>query len=331
MVQADAAQTLKLEPEPQAPALFVSGLRKDHGGGRGVLGADFTVPCGSVTAFIGVNGAGKSTTLKCIMGLARPDAGEIRVFGALANFESRRAIGFLPEERGLAPRERARDVIAFYGRLKGMSRRAGLRRADALLERIGLGARGRAQIGELSKGNAQRVQILCSIVHEPALLILDEPFSGLDPIAQSEVQALFAEHRSGGGAILFSTHSMASAEQLCDRVVALSRGRTVFEGDVAAATGRAPHGAYVTVVDDAALLAVSAALGGEAQALAGRMGEALRWRVLLPAHVPYVALMRELASREVAVLGFEPIQANLEGAFWALAQDEAALAREEAA
>jgi ABC-2 type transport system ATP-binding protein len=326
-----AAHANAYPPEPQAPALVVAGLHKDHGGGRGVLGADFNVPRGSVTAFIGVNGAGKSTTLKCVMGLARPDAGEIRLFGAPASFETRRTIGFLPEERGLAPRERARDVIAFYGRLKGMARTAALARADQLLERIGLGARGRARIGELSKGNAQRVQILCAIVHEPELLILDEPFSGLDPIAQSEVQALFVEHRAHGGAILFSTHSMAVAEQLCDRVVVLSKGRTVFEGDVAAATGRAPHGAYVTVVDDAALLQVCAALGGEAQAFPGRMGEALRWRVLLPAHVPYVALMRELAARETALLGFEPIQANLEGAFWALAKDEPELAGREAA
>ena len=310
-------------PADVAP-LQVAGLSKVYGSGVGVHDVSFVVPPGSVTAFIGVNGAGKSTTLKCVMGLAAKDAGDIRLYGEAASFARRRAIGFLPEERGLAPRDRARDAIAFSGRLQGMGRRDAYRRADALLERIGLGARGRARVSELSKGNAQRVQILSAIAHDPALLILDEPFSGLDPLAQAEVQSLFVEHRARGGAILFSTHAMSVAERLCDRVVVVSKGRTVFEGDMAAAAEHAPHGVYVTVQDDAALLQTVARLGGRAEAFAGKIGQSMRWRVLLPKTVPYVALMRALAERELSVDGFEPIQADLEGAFFSLARDEAA-------
>ncbi|MFN3515211.1 MAG: ABC transporter ATP-binding protein [Phenylobacterium sp.] len=310
---------------PSAPdALKVAGLRKIYEGGRGVSGVDLSVPAGAITGFIGVNGAGKSTTLKAVMGLVSPQAGRIEILGEPSNFESRRAVGFLPEERGLAPRERARDVIAFHGRLKGMDRRRAYARADELLERIGLAGRRRARIEDLSKGNAQRVQILCALVHKPALLVLDEPFTGLDPIAQAEVQSLFAEQRARGGAILFSTHSMAVAERLCDRVAILAGGRTVFEGEVAEAAAHAPNGAYVTLEDAEALLEVAAALGGEARPFPSRMGEALRWRVLLPAHVPYVSLMRAMAERGLAIQGFEPIEPGLEGAFWALSEKKAA-------
>jgi len=310
-------------PPPLAP-LRVAHLKKTYAGGRGVSDVSFTVAAGSITGFIGVNGAGKSTTLRAVMGLILPDAGAVELFGQPTSFAARNRLGFLPEERGLAPRERARDAIAFHARLKGLPRRAAYARADMLLERIGLSGRVRARIGDLSKGNAQRVQILCAVAHRPEMLILDEPFSGLDPIAQAEVQSLFDEFRSQGGAILFSTHSMAVADRLCDHVVILSEGRTVFEGAVAEAATHAPHGVYVTINDDAALLEVVRALGGEAQAFPSKLSDAMRWRVLLPPTVPYPALMRALAERELAVHGFEPIQADLEGAFWTLAGQRAA-------
>ena len=309
--------------------LQVSNLAKRYGGGKGVEDVSLSVAAGTITGFIGINGAGKSTTLRCILGLVRPDAGEIRLFGRPADTAARRRVGFLPEERGLFPRDRARDVIAFNARLKGMGRRAALASADALLERIGLGGRQSARIETLSKGNAQRVQILCALAHGPDLLILDEPLSGLDPIAQSEVLSLFAEFRAGGGAILFSTHSMAAAETLCDTVVVLAGGRTVFEGPVAEASGRAPHGAVVVTADAAGLIAAAKAVGGEAGLLTGeisggggeavRIGEAARWRVLLPREVTHPALMRALAEHGVAIFAFESIKADLEGAFWALA------------
>jgi ABC-2 type transport system ATP-binding protein len=301
------------------PPLQVRGLAKRFPGGRGITDVSLTVAAGQITGFIGVNGAGKSTTLRCVLGLIEPDAGDIAFFGRPADAAVRRRIGFLPEERGLFPRERARDVIAFHARMKGMRRADALAAADQLLGRIGLAGRESNRIESLSKGNAQRVQILCALAHGPDLLLLDEPLSGLDPVAQSEVLSLFAEYRARGGAILFSTHSMAAAESLCDSVVMLAGGATVFEGPLAEAAGRAPHGAVVVTSDEAGLVAAAHALGGSARPMAARMGEAARWRVILPPEVTHPVLMRALAERAVPIFAFEPIKADLEGAFWDLA------------
>lgn len=300
--------------------LRVSALVRRFASGNGISNITLSVPAGSVTGFIGVNGAGKSTTLRCIMGLLKPDAGEIQLFGAPAGIASRKRIGFLPEERGLFPHERAREAIAFHGRLKGMRRRDALDAADRLLERIGLGKRRNEKLSTLSKGNAQRVQILCALVHEPQLLLLDEPLSGLDPVAQSDMLSLLAEYRGRGGAVLFSTHSMAAAEKVCDRVVMLSGGRTVFEGAIPEASALSPHGAEIITADAEGLTAAAQSIGGHAIPLASGMGEAGRWRVVLPRNVTHPALVRALAEYRVPILDFQPIQASLESAFWQLAK-----------
>ena len=300
--------------------LRVSALVRRFASGNGISNVSLSVPAGSVTGFIGVNGAGKSTTLRCIMGLLKQDAGEVELFGAPACIASRKRIGFLPEERGLFPHERAREAIAFHGRLKGMRRRHALDAADRLLERIGLGKRRNDKLSSLSKGNAQRVQILCALVHEPQLLLLDEPLSGLDPVAQSDMLSLLAEYRGRGGAVLFSTHSMPAAEKVCDRVVMLSGGRTVFEGAIPEASALSPHGAEVITADAEGLMAAAHAVGGRAIPLASGMGEAGRWRVVLPRNVTHPALVRALAEHRVPILDFQPIQANLESAFWQLAK-----------
>ena len=272
------------------PLLKLDDVAKRFGPRDVLKGVSFQVPAGSITGFIGVNGAGKSTTLKCVMGILEPDGGRVALFGGAPDFKSRSRIGFLAEERGLSLRERVRDVIAFHAALKGTPYAQALRRADALLERIGLQHRGKSRIGDLSKGNAQRIQLLCALAHGPSLLVLDEPFSGLDPVGQSEIQTLFSEHRASGGSILLSTHGMATAEKLCDRVVILSGGRAVFEGEVEAATALAPHGAYVSVDDEAALLEIAASLGGKATPFPSKLGSVLRWQVQLPQSVPYVSL-----------------------------------------
>ena len=306
-----------------AVALHIDGLAKRYLGGGGVEAISMTVQRGSVTGFIGVNGAGKSTTLRCILGLLRPDAGAITILGAPADTRSRRRIGFLPEERGLSPRERARDAIGFAARLKGLGRREAMHAADRLLERIGLGDCRGARIGELSKGNAQRVQILCALAHGPELLILDEPLSGLDPVGQSDILSLLAEFRAGGGAILFSTHSMSAAERLSDQIVILARGRTVFEGPLVEVAAGASHGAVVVTADEAGLFAAAAAIGGEVRPISAGLGEAARWRVTMPRQVTHPVLMRALAERSVAIFAFEPIKLDLESAFWDLAVPDA--------
>jgi ABC-2 type transport system ATP-binding protein len=299
--------------------LRVTALAKRFPGGAGIDGVSLSVPAGSITGFIGANGAGKSTTLRCVLGLIRPDSGQIRLFGAPPSRSARALIGFLPEERGLFAQERAREAIAFHGRLKGMERRQAYLAADALLERIGLGGRERTRIGALSKGNAQRVQVLCALVHRPHLLILDEPFSGLDPMAQSEMHSLFSEFRNQGGAILYSTHAMASAQSQCDRVVILADGRTLFEGTMVEASERAPHGAVVVTADGVGLLAALAVMGGQARPLSSASGQATSWHVVLPHAITHAKLIHALAERAVPVIAHQPLKPDLEGAFWNLA------------
>jgi len=303
--------------------LEIANLAKRFPGGGGISDVSFSVPRGSVTGFIGVNGAGKSTTLRCVLGLLEADAGQVALFGQPASSGARRRIGFLPEERGLFPHERASDAIAFHARLKGMKRREAHAAADRLLDRVGLGDRKTARLASLSKGNVQRVQILCALVHEPELLLLDEPLSGLDLLVQSEMLSLLAEFRAKGSAILFSTHSMAAAESICDRVVMLSGGRTVFEGALNDASRLAPHGAVVVTADVEGLAAAANAVGAEMFAMPSTIGEASRWRVVLPRHITHPALVAALAEHRVALLGFQPIEANLEGAFWHLAATRA--------
>ena len=296
--------------------LAVAALAKRFADGTGIHDVSFVVPAGSVTGFIGANGAGKSTTLRCILGLMQPDAGEIRVFGARWSKAVRAHIGFLPEERGLFPHERVRDAILFQGRLKGMRRRDALAAADRLLERAGLLHRSGDRIGSMSKGIAQRVQVLSALVHHPRLLVLDEPLSGLDPAAQTEMLSLFAEFRADGGAILFSTHAMASAEGFCDRVVMLAAGRTVFEGTVAEASRAGACGAIVATGDAAGLRAAVADLGGRVRPLPTAVGEPARWRVVLPLHVRHSALVHALDQRGVTHSALHPAKPDLETAFW---------------
>lgn len=306
-------------------------LRKDYGRGAGIFDVSLTVAAGSVTGFIGVNGAGKSTTLRCIMGLIRPDAGEVTLFGGPASRVGLRRIGFLPEERGLFPRERARDVVAFHARLKGVARNEAFRSADRLLERIGLEGRTRARIEDLSKGNAQRVQILCALAHRPDLLILDEPMSGLDPLAQSEVADLFSEFKAGGGGLLYSTHDLASAAKLCDQVVMLNKGRVVFDGPVEDAGSSAPHGAMIVTTDAEGLTSAAHSVGGEVSFISSGVHGGTRWSVSLPKTTPHPALLRALSEHAVPIFAFEPIEATLEAAFWRLSTGEAPVRVEERA
>jgi len=312
---------------PASHVLSVEDLRFRYGRARGVEQVAMSLAPGEITGFIGANGAGKSTTLRCIVGLLRPQGGLVRLFGRPADARGRRRIGFMPEERGLFPHERARDAIAFHGRMKGMPRREAFVAADRWLERVGLEARRAARIGDLSKGNAQRVQLLCALAHDPDLLILDEPLSGLDPMGQGEVLSLFAEFRARGGAILFSTHGLEKAEAVCDRVVVLAEGRTVFDGPTAEACGAVAHGAIVVTPHSEALLAVVAELGATAHPLSGGGQGAIRWRVVLPPAMSHAVLLRRLALETVALYAFEPVAPSLEAAFWDLtAQSRAEVA-----
>lgn len=221
-------------------AIEARGLVKRFGSRAAVDGVDLTVPAGAIFGFLGQNGAGKTTTLRMLLGILEPDGGERRLLGEDRPLRAAHRVGYLPEERGLYPAMTPREAIAYMGALRGLPWAEGRRRADALLEANGLGAQARARIKTLSKGMAQKVQLLATIVHEPDVIVLDEPFSGLDPVNQEGLEMLIRGERARGATILFSTHVMAHAERLCDSLVIIAQGRTRFSGTVDAARRTLP-------------------------------------------------------------------------------------------
>lgn len=224
-----------------APVIAARGLVKRFGGRPVVDGVDLLVPHGTIYGVLGPNGAGKTTTLRMLLGIIEPDGGERTLLGAPHPRDASDRVGYLPEERGLYPAMKAREAIAFMGALRGLPWKEGRVRAQTLLENAGLGHAADEKIRKLSKGMAQLVQLLGSVVHQPDLLVLDEPFSGLDPVNQERLEALILAERDRGATILFSTHVMAHAQRLCDRLAIIAGGKRRFEGTVAEARGTLPQ------------------------------------------------------------------------------------------
>jgi ABC-2 type transport system ATP-binding protein len=226
-------------PSDPAPyAVEGHGLVKRFGDFRAVDGIDIAVPAGSIYGVLGPNGAGKTTLLRMLLGIIDPDEGHRSLLGASEPLKQARAIGYLPEERGLYPAMKALEAIAFMGALRGLPLREGRRRGRELMEDHGLGDAIDKPVRALSKGMAQTVQLLGTIVHAPRLIVLDEPFSGLDAINQGKLEALIRRQAAQGVTILFSTHVIAHAERLCERIAIVAGGRIRFEGSVSAARDR---------------------------------------------------------------------------------------------
>ena len=213
-------------------ALTLEGVSKRYGDFQAVKDLSFQVEKGLVCGFLGPNGAGKTSTIRMILGLQTASAGRIDILGADDGRKVRDRIGFLPEERGLYKKMTPIDAIAFFGSLKGVPMAEGRRRAKEMLEAQGLGASRNKKMKDLSKGMAQKVQLIASVVHRPEFVILDEPFSGLDPVNQQGLEEVIRNLARDGATVLFSTHVMQHAERLCDKVVLLARGRKAFEGTV---------------------------------------------------------------------------------------------------
>ena len=213
-------------------AIRATDLVKDFAEKRAVDGVSLAVPTGSIYGLLGPNGAGKTTTLRMLLGIIDPSSGERRVLGRTRPIEAAHEIGYLPEERGLYPSMTPREAIAFMGALRGLHLADARRRADALLNDNGLGEWAKKPIRTLSKGMAQTVQLLGTLIHDPKLIILDEPFSGLDPINQGKLERLIRARAADGATIIFSTHVIAHAERLCERITIIAGGKVAFEGRV---------------------------------------------------------------------------------------------------
>jgi ABC-2 type transport system ATP-binding protein len=235
--------------------LDVRDVTKRFGDFTAVERVSFQVPQGSICGFLGPNGAGKTTTIRMILEIIRPTSGSIAVLGSPSSLAVRERIGYLPEEKGLYKKMKAAEIIEYFASLKGMPRRAARRRAHELLERYGLKDFAAKRTEALSKGMGQKLQVLASIAHDPEFVILDEPFSGLDPVNQQVLEEVIRDLASRGRTVLFSTHVMQHAQRLCDHIILIARGKMVFDGTVSEALNTLPRRLRIESDDDVAPLA----------------------------------------------------------------------------
>jgi ABC-2 type transport system ATP-binding protein len=212
--------------------LEVTGIVKDFGEVRALDGVSLSVGRGQIVGFLGPNGAGKSTTMRAIMGLIAIDAGSITWDGAPVTATTRRHFGYMPAERGMYPKMTVRDQLVYFARLAGTARRAAETAAVMWMERLGVAHRADDEVQALSSGNQQRVQLAIALVHDPQLLILDEPFSGLDPVAVENMKVILAEQIETGRSVLFSSHQLDLVTDVSRDVVIVDRGQVVLQGDV---------------------------------------------------------------------------------------------------
>ncbi|MEM9495800.1 MAG: ATP-binding cassette domain-containing protein [Pseudomonadota bacterium] len=315
-------------------SVSLTSVTKRYGAFTAVNDLSFSVQAGEIFGFLGPNGAGKTTSLRMMLDIVQPSAGAIEILGSPSAIPVRHRIGYLPEERGLYRKMKAADSIAYFAKLRGLDGRSATAKAHDLLERFGLGAFARTKNEALSKGMAQKVQLLATIAHDPELLILDEPFSGLDPINQEVLETLIHDLRMEGRTIIFSTHVMQHAERLCDRMLILAKGEKRFEGTLAEA--RAAFSGRIHVTTPAPREALEALRSVDAvHPEAGGGGGQKRYGVDLSQQAGPQDFLREAVGAGMEISHFEEAGATLHDIFVALAGDEdeaaAPVARREAA
>src|ERR1043165_464618 len=232
--------------------LELRNVTKFYGEFKAVDDISFSLAPGTICGFLGPNGAGKTTTIRMILDIIKPTQGSISILGEPSALKVRHRIGYLPEEKGLYKKMKAWSVIAYFATLKGLDRRTAKRRACELLERYGLKDFTNKPTDALSKGMQQKVQVLASIAHDPEFVILDEPFSGLDPVNQQVMEEIIRDMAKRNRTVLFSTHVMQHAERLCDRVILMAKGKKIFDVSIPEAKRVLPRRVRIETEDDIA-------------------------------------------------------------------------------
>jgi ABC-2 type transport system ATP-binding protein len=233
-------------------ALELSNVTKFYGSFKAVDDVSFSLQPGSICGFLGPNGAGKTTTIRIILDILKPSSGSVMLLGHSSALEVRHRIGYLPEEKGLYKKMKAWSVVAYFATLKGLDRKTAKQRAYELLDRYGLKDFANKPTDALSKGMGQKVQMLASIAHDPEFVILDEPFSGLDPVNQQVMEEIIRDMAKRNRTVIFSTHVMQHAERLCDRVILMAKGKKIFDGTIPEAKRVLPHRVRIETQDDIA-------------------------------------------------------------------------------
>ena len=293
--------------------LELSNVSKAFAGKPAVRGLDLKVKRGQITGFLGPNGAGKTTSLRMSLGILAPDHGEVRLFGSRPGNKTLDRVGFLPEERGIYRKMKVIDVIIFFARLKGISPRVARERGLAMLEEFGLASVADQKVKTLSKGMAQKVQIISTLVHEPEFIILDEPFSGLDPVNQMALEQVVRAQADAGRTVLFSTHVMEHAERLCDQILLVAKGQKVFDGSVEEALTRVPRRVIVEASCDTDL---GTLLSAQGEVVADGEAEGVKtWHVDLAPGADAQDVLKACVDNKVQLARFEPVRAHLHDVF----------------
>ncbi len=302
--------------------LHLENVSKNFGSKRAVSGLDMNVLAGSITGFLGPNGAGKSTSIRMGLGILPTDSGKVHLFGQKPNYRALDRVGFLPEERGLYRKMKVLAVIVYFARLKGMKATTARTSAMALLKQFELGDVTHKKVRELSKGMAQKVQIICAIVHRPEFVILDEPFSGLDPVNQQTLESLIRDLAKTGTTVLFSTHVMEHAERLCDRIVLLSQGRKIFDGNVTQALDTIHERVILETAKDCDPSAVIGQLASQVHALEPTSPDNARWSVELTTGSNSQQVLRACMDAKLPLRAIEPRRRHLHDVFVHLVEQD---------
>jgi len=286
--------------------LEVIDLKKSYGDIAALRGVNLRVDKGQLLGFLGPNGAGKTTTMRSVFGLVAPDAGRVVWNGRPITDRERLRFGYMPEERGLYPRMRNADQVAYFGMLHGMTRAGAHAAAAKWLQEFGLADRSRDRLEELSHGNQQRLQLAAALVHSPELLVLDEPFAGLDPVGVGAMGEILASQAAAGTAVIFSSHQLDLVEDLCDDVVIINEGAVALAGAVRQLRADAPHRHVQVEVRDAATGWIEQL---EDVAIVGRQGDGV---VLDVSHGVDLAklLAAAQAAGDVVEFSYEPPSLN---------------------
>lgn len=303
------------------PVVELDGIVKLYNQFRAVDGVSLTIQEGEIFGFLGPNGAGKTTTLRILLDILQPDEGRRSVLGHESALKVGDRIGYLPEERGLYKAMTPINAIAYFARLKGMGKDAAKQRAWQLLRDYGLAEVAKKPIKTFSKGMAQKVQVLSCVAHGPDLVILDEPFSGLDPVNQQVLEELIQDLKAKGTTVIFSTHVMQHAERLCDKVVMIGRGQTRFQGTVAEARAKLPRKVRLRTSSPIG------ALPGLGDLTQVDDGPPPVFEAPLNRDAEVQAVIKAAIDQGVALEGFTVIEPSLHDAFVALVGEDARQAR----
>ncbi|MEX1198017.1 MAG: ATP-binding cassette domain-containing protein [Pseudohongiellaceae bacterium] len=297
------------------PVLSLQDVTKTYGDFTAVSEVSFSIPHGSIYGFLGPNGAGKTTIIRMILDILRPDSGQIAVLGHDSAMAVRNRIGYLPEEKGLYKKMKVWAIISYFASLKGLDRKTAKRRAHELLEKYGLADFAEAKVESLSKGMGQKVQVISAIAHDPELIILDEPFSGLDPVNQEVLEQLIRDIASEGRTIIFSTHIMQHAERLCDRLLLITGGRKIFDGTVSEARSIIPRRVTLqTATDITHLQSLPGVLAVHRNEEEDDAGEPT-WDLHLEEHSDPQSILRLCFEQNMALTRFDYTRASLHDVF----------------